>query len=361
MQVMYYYHTRRKGDDAIRASREAVELRILSLLDNLGDLHAAAMVNRSFYDTYKKNELLLMRGILKREAMRRRSDPSSLMSPSSSSSSSPGKLGRPQKSAPVAMGNGGARYWMKSFENQQQLLRRYQQYQHYGSMEARCSTSILPGNNAAAIPVANDECEKEEPAAASVPVSYFDVSDDDDEEDEDGNAGTSSQDNNEERGERRDSDVTVTKQSGTVMTTMRRDEDDTRRDSISAMVTREEAEQILWPPKLSDSNDNNSSSSSNMTSPSSLPPSYTFASTHTTTTVTPNTNHAGDQVPRQQQQGSTAAEDGPGNKEKFLGDGAGLVPTEHKSLLPSENKHLRETYNRLVGLRVDEPHENSFW
>ncbi|KAF7862697.1 hypothetical protein EAF04_007570 [Stromatinia cepivora] len=47
------------------ATRDAVSLRILSLLDNLEDLHAAAMIDKTFYGAYIKNEGRLLRNIVK--------------------------------------------------------------------------------------------------------------------------------------------------------------------------------------------------------------------------------------------------------------------------------------------------------
>ncbi|CAH0018619.1 unnamed protein product [Clonostachys rhizophaga] len=44
---------------------ENVRLKILSDIDDLDDLHSAAMVNRVFYETYKTHELYLMRNILR--------------------------------------------------------------------------------------------------------------------------------------------------------------------------------------------------------------------------------------------------------------------------------------------------------
>lgn len=44
---------------------ENVRLKILSYVDDLDDLHAAAMMNRVFYRTYKTHELYLMRNILR--------------------------------------------------------------------------------------------------------------------------------------------------------------------------------------------------------------------------------------------------------------------------------------------------------
>lgn len=49
---------------------EMVRLQILAELVNLEDLHAAAMINRAFYDTYKRNEIFLFRNILRADRSR---------------------------------------------------------------------------------------------------------------------------------------------------------------------------------------------------------------------------------------------------------------------------------------------------
>ncbi|KAH7256292.1 hypothetical protein BKA59DRAFT_391839 [Fusarium tricinctum] len=49
---------------------EIVRLRIMCQLDELDDLHSAAMVNRTYYETYKKHELYLMRNILRMDRKR---------------------------------------------------------------------------------------------------------------------------------------------------------------------------------------------------------------------------------------------------------------------------------------------------
>ncbi|KAK1237123.1 hypothetical protein MKX07_006002 [Trichoderma sp. CBMAI-0711] len=49
---------------------EEIRLRILSELEELEDLQAAARINRGFYQTYKRNELQLMRNILRADRMR---------------------------------------------------------------------------------------------------------------------------------------------------------------------------------------------------------------------------------------------------------------------------------------------------
>ncbi|KAG4031098.1 hypothetical protein MFRU_010g02230 [Monilinia fructicola] len=54
-----------KAEKAKEATREAVSLRILSLLENIGDLHTAAMIDKTFYGVYMKNEGRLLRNIVK--------------------------------------------------------------------------------------------------------------------------------------------------------------------------------------------------------------------------------------------------------------------------------------------------------
>ncbi|ATY59037.1 hypothetical protein A9K55_002542 [Cordyceps militaris] len=49
---------------------ESVLLQILSAVTDIADLHAAARVNRAFYETYKTYELLLMRNILRAGTLR---------------------------------------------------------------------------------------------------------------------------------------------------------------------------------------------------------------------------------------------------------------------------------------------------
>lgn len=49
---------------------ETVRLNVLSKIDNLDDLHSAAMVNWAYYETYKTHELYLMRNILRHDRMR---------------------------------------------------------------------------------------------------------------------------------------------------------------------------------------------------------------------------------------------------------------------------------------------------
>lgn len=59
---------------------------ILRELDDLEDLHAAAMTNRAFYNAYKAHELDLMRGILRREERRKKARSGRQMSTTSVSS-----------------------------------------------------------------------------------------------------------------------------------------------------------------------------------------------------------------------------------------------------------------------------------
>jgi hypothetical protein len=49
---------------------EKIRLKILSEVINLDDLHAAARINRGFYSTYKKNELRLMRNVVRADRRR---------------------------------------------------------------------------------------------------------------------------------------------------------------------------------------------------------------------------------------------------------------------------------------------------
>ncbi|KAI9649391.1 hypothetical protein NHQ30_001966 [Ciborinia camelliae] len=54
-----------EAERAKEATRNAVSLHILSLLDNLEDLHAAAMIDKTFYGAYIKNEGKLLRNIVR--------------------------------------------------------------------------------------------------------------------------------------------------------------------------------------------------------------------------------------------------------------------------------------------------------
>ena len=272
-------------------AREAVRLRILELLDNFTDLHSAAMIDRSFYEAYKKNELALMRGVLKKEAMRRRSDP----------------LSAPRRQAATER----------------------QSFGEEGGYQTRITRPVgsVKKNSMPAMPTTTGRLDHQ--------VSYFDVSDDDDDDDE-------------KVGGVHGSDAEVMELNSPPYTG-----NDTARSSLN-MVTREEAERILWPP-----------------SPTEgillLPPSYS-TSMQASESVRASPQQQSSTTYKQQGQrpsapATTTTTDEPtasipnmGNKEKFLAGSGGLVVAEHKSLLPpSSEKHLRETYERLVGLRVDGP------
>ncbi|CAD6444041.1 916d8ef6-3fd9-4763-9461-5b903b1ba57b [Sclerotinia trifoliorum] len=54
-----------EAEKAKEATRDAISLRILSLLDNFEDLHAAAMIDKTFYKAYINNEGRLLRNIVK--------------------------------------------------------------------------------------------------------------------------------------------------------------------------------------------------------------------------------------------------------------------------------------------------------
>jgi hypothetical protein len=49
---------------------DSIRLHILGGIDNLGDLHAAAQINKGFYETYQTHELTLMRSILRADRLR---------------------------------------------------------------------------------------------------------------------------------------------------------------------------------------------------------------------------------------------------------------------------------------------------
>jgi hypothetical protein len=49
---------------------DSIRLRILGAIEDLGDLHAAAQVNKGFYETYQTHELTLMRNILRADRFR---------------------------------------------------------------------------------------------------------------------------------------------------------------------------------------------------------------------------------------------------------------------------------------------------
>ncbi|KAJ6446983.1 arthropod defensin domain-containing protein [Purpureocillium lavendulum] len=53
---------------------DTVRLRILQALDDVDDLHAAALTNRGFYDTYQRHELSLIRRFLRADRIRRASE-----------------------------------------------------------------------------------------------------------------------------------------------------------------------------------------------------------------------------------------------------------------------------------------------
>ncbi|RYP90638.1 hypothetical protein DL770_003239 [Monosporascus sp. CRB-9-2] len=264
-----------QGRACLAGSPEAVRLRILGLLDDLNDLHAAAMVSRSWYDTYKKNELALIRGIL-----RRRTDRLS--------------FGRAQGAVDVDNGGDGA---------------------------------IKDGTAATTVAV-------RDPA---FPVSCFEESDDDDGDDTSGSDYCDDAADGEaaiDESHGNDSEVNINALTPTTS-------EDSRHSSLDAMMTREEAEQILWPPSISSS-----------TIPSPSPP---LPITRTKTTPIMTAAIRGHQLlqrrrRQQQQRSSTAA--GQESREKFLG--GGFASTEHKTLLPGENKHPREMYERLIGMPVRE-------
>ncbi|RYP55199.1 hypothetical protein DL768_000193 [Monosporascus sp. mg162] len=276
------HHRHAQGRPCLAESSEAVRLRILGMLDDLNDLHAAAMVSRSWYDTYKKNELALMRGIL-----RRRTDRLS--------------FGRAHGAVDVDDGGAGA------------------------IKDGTVTTSVA----------------RRDP---TFPVSCFEESDDDDGDDAsesdccddaaDGEAAVDESHGN-------DSGVNINALTPTTS-------EDSGHSSLDAMMTREEAEQILWPPSIG--------SSSTMPSPS---PPLPIIPTKTSSIMTAairghqllQRRRRQQQQQQQQQRASTAADQA--SREKFLG--GGFAFTEHKTLLPDENKHPRETYERLIGMPVREP------
>lgn len=49
---------------------ETIRLKVMSQIDSLDDLHAAAMINWAYYETYKTHELYLMRNILRNDRQR---------------------------------------------------------------------------------------------------------------------------------------------------------------------------------------------------------------------------------------------------------------------------------------------------
>lgn len=58
------------GHSVVTEFPEIIRLRILGEIDDLDDLHAIARANRSYYETYKKHELFLMRNILRADRKR---------------------------------------------------------------------------------------------------------------------------------------------------------------------------------------------------------------------------------------------------------------------------------------------------
>jgi hypothetical protein len=64
--LLYPKETRR----AAALSNEDISLRILSHLDDMSDLNSAAMIDKSFYHAYKRNEATLLKNIMR--AQRRR-------------------------------------------------------------------------------------------------------------------------------------------------------------------------------------------------------------------------------------------------------------------------------------------------
>ncbi|RYP83362.1 hypothetical protein DL769_001386 [Monosporascus sp. CRB-8-3] len=273
-----HHNPQAQGRACLTEMPEAVRLRILGLLDDLNDLHAAAMVGRSWYDTYKKNELALMRGIL-----RRRTDRLS--------------FGKTRGAVDVDGGGSGA------------------------IRDGTVATSVAGSGPA-------------------FPVSCFEESDDDGDSDD-----TSESDYSDDAA---DGEAAVDGSHGNgseanINALTPTTSEDSKHSSLNAMMTREEAERILWPPNIS---------SSTIPSP---PPPLPIIPTKTTSIMTAAIR--GHQLlqrgrrQRQQQRASSAADQA--GREKFLGNGFAF--TEHKILLPDENKHLRETYERLVRMPAREP------
>ncbi|EHK17267.1 uncharacterized protein TRIVIDRAFT_66211 [Trichoderma virens Gv29-8] len=62
--------THEKIHSVVTEFPEEIRLQILSEMEDLEDLQAAARINRGFYETYKRNELQLMRNILRADRMR---------------------------------------------------------------------------------------------------------------------------------------------------------------------------------------------------------------------------------------------------------------------------------------------------
>jgi hypothetical protein len=55
---------------AAALSNEDISLRILSHLDNMSDLNSAAMIDKSFYHAYKRNEATLLKNIMRAQRKR---------------------------------------------------------------------------------------------------------------------------------------------------------------------------------------------------------------------------------------------------------------------------------------------------
>jgi hypothetical protein len=55
---------------AIAMSNEDISLRILSHLDDLDDLNSAAMIDKTFYQAYKRNEATLLKNVMRAEKRR---------------------------------------------------------------------------------------------------------------------------------------------------------------------------------------------------------------------------------------------------------------------------------------------------
>ncbi|RYP40608.1 hypothetical protein DL767_001608 [Monosporascus sp. MG133] len=274
-----HHHRHAQGGACLAGTPEAVRLRILGLLDDLNDLHAAAMVSRSWYDTYKKNELPLIRGIL-----RRRTDRLS--------------FGRAQEAVDVDDGGGGA------------------------IKDGTAATSAAGRG-----PV--------------FPVSCFEESDDDDGDDASGSDYCDDAADGEAAvGESHGNDSEISINALTPTTS-----EDSGHSSLDVIMTREEAEKVLWSPSISSS-----------TIPSPSPPVPILPPKTTSIMTAAIRGHQllqrrGRRQQQQQQRASTSA--GQASGEKFLS--GGFAFTEHKVLLPGENKHPRETYERLIGMPVREP------
>ncbi|RYP73898.1 hypothetical protein DL771_003340 [Monosporascus sp. 5C6A] len=270
-----HHHRYAQGRACLAGAPDAVRLRILGLLDDLNDLHAAAMVSRSWYDTYKKNELPLMRGILRRRADRL-------------------SFGRAQGAVDADDGGGRA------------------------IKDATAAASVAGRDPA-------------------FPVSCFEESDDDEGDDASGSDycdDAADGDGAVDENHGNDSEVSINALAPSTP-------EGSRHSLLDSVMTREEAEQILWPPSISSG-----------TIPSPSPPLPVIPTKTTPIMTAAIRGHQLLQRQQQQQQGASTAAD-QANREKFLG--GGFAFTEHKILLPGENKHLRETYERLIGVPVREP------